>query len=110
MRRVAKAKKPSVVAVALTWDGARAPVSGLSVKARAFLKAGVVAAALTPKRMAELLAERRVKEIRVCWVPRLSGGREVLAVPFSREDGKRVGFRMVRRVELGECLGVVYRR
>ena len=103
MKRAAK----EVVALAMTWDGARVSQRGLPAKAKAFLGGG---SAPTPKRMAELLAEGGVKEIRVCWVPRLSGGGETLAVPFDTGDGKRVGFRMVRKVALGECLGVVYRR
>jgi hypothetical protein len=51
-----------------------------------------------------------VKEIRVCWVPQLSGGKETLSAPFFTLNGKRLAFRMTKSVRWGNLLGVVYRR
>ncbi|MCE0482651.1 MAG: hypothetical protein LV479_00250 [Methylacidiphilales bacterium] len=96
-----------VIGVALTWDGARQPVRSLPAKARAFLGEAV---APSPRRTAQLLAGDKISEIRICWVPRLRGGDEVLAEPFATSDGKRVPFMATRIRPLGDHLGVVYRR
>jgi hypothetical protein len=93
------------VAAALTWDGARFPAKRLPLKARAFL--GRVAPAA---KLAALLAEKTSLELRICWVPKLRGGPEVLCAPFTTSDGKRIAFRLVRTVRFGDVLGVVYRR
>ncbi len=99
------------IALALTWDGVRWPVNRLPVKARAFLEGGSrKTLACSATRVAGLFANDRLKEIRLCWVPRLRGGEDVLAVPFAAPDGKRIGFRITRRAVFGEVLGVVYRR
>jgi hypothetical protein len=105
------AKKNHIIALVLTWDGARWPVRALPAKARTFLagKMGNVAAP-SAREMAALLAGDQVKEIRICWVPRLKGGDIVLAEPFKTPAGKRVQFRSVRSVQFGDILGVVYRR
>jgi hypothetical protein len=93
------------VAAALTWDGARFPAKRLPVKARAFL------GRVTPAtKLAGVLAEGTPMELRVCWVPKLRGGPEVLCAPFTTSDGKRVAFRLVRMVRFGDVLGAVYRR
>ena len=95
-----------IVAMALTWDGARWPVKSLPPKARAFL-----AGPVTPVREAtRLLARDLVREIRVCWVPRLKGGDAVLANPLPTPDGIRMSFRTSRTRRFGDILGVVYRR
>jgi riboflavin biosynthesis pyrimidine reductase len=60
--------------------------------------------------MAELLAGDQVKEIRVCWAPRLKGGSEVLSTPFPTPDGLKMGFHFVRSMRFGDVLGVIYRR
>lgn len=106
MRKMTTAGR--VVALALTWDGARWPVRGLQPKARAFL--GGSGAVPSSKAMAKLLAQNAVWELRVCWVPRLKGGADVLAEPFATSDGLRVAFRLVKTVRLGDMLGVVYRK
>jgi len=93
------------VAAALTWDGARFPTARLSAKARAFLGRVTPAA-----KLAGILADAAPIELRVCWAPRLRGGNEVLCPPFTTTDGKRIAFRLVRTVEFGNVLGVVYRR
>lgn len=98
-----------VIAVALTWDGARWPVSRLPSVARTFLRAGQSVTPLAAK-MAILLTDKKVHEIRICWVPRLAGGKDVMAAPFPAPQGKRIKFRVTRTVRLGDSLGVVYRR
>jgi len=95
----------SRAAAALTWDGARHPARRLPAPARAFL--GPVTPA---KKLAALLAQGGPAELRICWVPRLRGGADVLVPPFATADGKRVAFRMVRTVSFGPVLGAVYRR
>ena len=59
--------------------------------------------------MARLIATRKLSELRICWVPRLQGGKDVLTAPFISEDGKRLLFRLVRTFTFGEVLGAVYR-
>ncbi len=103
--------KGRVIALALTWDGARWPVAALPIKARAFLKGGTPRLSVpTATAVAKLLAEDQVKECRICWVPRLKGGDDVSSVPFPATTGKRIGFRPARLVLFGAVLGVVYRR
>jgi hypothetical protein len=103
-----------VIALALTWDGARQPARTLTPKARAFLtgKSGKSPGVAVPsvRKMAELFADDHVREIRVCWVPRLKGGGAVLSEPFQTVTGMRLAFRSVRTVPFGDILGVVYRR
>lgn len=100
-----------VVALALTWDGARWPVKKLPPKAQAFLvgrsKALPVPAA---KELSKLFADDAIREIRICWVPRLRGGEEVLAAPFAVPGNKRLGFTVARITLLGDILGVIYRK
>jgi hypothetical protein len=92
-------------AAALTWDGARFPAQRLPAKARAFL-----GKATPPTKLAALIATQNLAELRICWVPRLRGGGDVLTAPFTTANGKRIPFRLVRTVPFGEVLGVVYRR
>jgi len=99
--------KAGVIGLALTWDGARWPVRSLPEKARAFLGG---ATAPKAKVVAALLTKNEVEEIRVCWVPRLKGGGDVLSEPFLSESGKRRSFRCVKTTQFGEVLGVVYRK
>jgi hypothetical protein len=103
--------KASVVVLALTWDGARWPLASLPPKARVFFRAGS-AKKITPfaAKMAALLTDDQVQEIRICWVPRLKGGSDVLTNPFITPDGLRMAFRMLRTAHFGDVLGVVYRR
>ncbi len=98
-----------VIALALTWDGVRWPVRTLSPKARAFL-ASHPRELPSARKMAALFAGDEVKEIRVCWVPRLKCGSGVLSAPFSTPSGTRLGFRATRMTGFGDVLGVVYRR
>jgi hypothetical protein len=91
-------------AAALTWDGARWPAAKLPAKAKAFL--GRVT---PPAKIAALLAEKNLGELRICWVPRLKGGNDVLCKPFATLDGKRLPFRLARIVPFGDMLGAVYR-
>jgi len=97
------------LALALSWDGARCPLRTLPAPAQAFLKRTGVK---TPDgdQVARLLADDRVGEIRVCWVPRLLGGADVLCAPFATLDGLRLGFAVVKTKSFGAILGVVYRR
>ena len=92
------------VALALGWDGARLPRSRLPVAARKFLGAA------TELPAGELAARRgEIGELRICWVPTLTGGGETLADPFTTTEGRRISFRATRTVRLGDCLGIVYR-
>jgi hypothetical protein len=111
LRPAKAASNDRVVALALTWDGARWPVRSLPPRARAFL-ADKSRRQSTPsaKSVAKLLSDDQVEEIRVCWVPRLKGGDEVLSEPFQAEGGKRLAFRSVKITRLEDYLGVVYRR
>jgi hypothetical protein len=97
------------IALALTWDGARWPVSSLPLKARAFLATRSRKIPSATK-MATLLAADELKEIRICWVPRLKGGHDVLSGPFSTTSGKRLTYKATRTAQFGDILGVVYRR
>jgi hypothetical protein len=60
--------------------------------------------------MAALLAADEVKEIRVCWVPRLKGGDDVLSAPFASLSGKRLPFHATKTATIGDILAVIYRR
>ena len=100
-----------VVALTLTWDGARWPIRTLPIAARAFLnRASGNPAASSAEEIAGLLAHDQVNEIRVCWVPHLKGGNDVLSPPFSTRGGKRITFHSVKTVCFGDVLGVIYRR
>jgi hypothetical protein len=94
------------IALAMTWDGARIPTKKLTAKARAFLNGQ----APTAKALAKLFSDNEVHELRICWVPQLKGGPDVLAKPFSILDGKRLPFKSIRTTRFGDILGVVYRR
>jgi len=104
-------RKESVIALAMTWDGARHPTRSLPPKARAFL-AGKSRNAIAPSqaKMASLFADDCVKEIRVCWVPKLRGGDDVLSAPFPAPSGRRLCFQAARTIHFDDLLGVVYRR
>lgn len=106
-----RATVPHSVALALTWDGARWPARTLPPKARAFL-AGKSRASAPPsaRKVAQLFAADQIKEIRICWVPRLKGGNDVLAEPFPTPAGLRLGFQPVKTIPFGDILGVIYRR
>jgi hypothetical protein len=99
----------NVIALALTWDGSRWPSGSLPPSARAFLRKK---AALLPNAtaMAKLFARDQVREIRLCWVPRLSGGDNVLSASFPTSNGKRLRFRATSKTRFGDILGVIYRR
>ncbi len=84
-------KRSAVIALALTWDGARWPMHSLPPKARAFLAAAG-------------------KDLRICWLPRLKGGNDVLSQPFQTPTGRRIQYKAVRTTPFGDILGVVYRR
>jgi len=110
MKRIGK--KPddeSVIALALTWDGARWPARTLPPKARNFLSVSSRKTRSAHK-MAELFAHDALREIRICWVPRLKGGDAVLSEPFQSPFGTRLGFRSTKAVRFGDVLGVIYRR
>ena len=109
MKMLNPRKSAAKVALALTWDGARWPVGSLAVKVRAFLRAKGFAAP-TPRAVAGYLANDQVREMRICWVPRLAGGEKVLADPFAAPGGRRVAFRVVKISRFGDVFGVVYRR
>jgi hypothetical protein len=93
------------VAAALHWDGSRATTRRLPARARSFL------GPITPAaRLAKTLALGEPMELRICWVPELRGGPDVLVPSFSTPDGKRLVFHTVRTVPFGAVLGLVYRR
>ena len=104
-----KASMGSVVGMALTWDGARWPARTLPPRVRAFL-AGRSGKIPSARKMAQLFADDRVQEIRVCWVPRLKGGGAVLSEAFQTPAETRIGFQSVKTVRFGDVLGVIYRR
>jgi hypothetical protein len=106
-----EAISPGEIALALTWDGARWPVRTLPPKARAFL-AGPSGGSAVPslQETAAWLADGLVKEIRICWVPALKGGDDVLSDPFQTATGMRIPFRASKTVLFGDILGVVYLR
>jgi hypothetical protein len=60
--------------------------------------------------MEDLLAGGEVRELRICWMPRLKGGEETLVAPFRTLPTARIPFRPVRMRPFGDVLGVVYRR
>jgi len=100
-----------VIALALTWDGARWPVRSLSPKARAFLIGkGSKISASTAQGLTKLFANNQVREIRICWIPRLQGGSDVLAESFPTPKGRRISFQVARTVLLGDVCGVIYRK
>jgi hypothetical protein len=99
------------IVLALTWDGARWPLRKLPPKARAFLaRANRAPAIPSAQKMAELFANDSVSQLRVCWVPRLLGGDNVLSEPFSTPVGMRMGFKASKPILFGDILGVVYSR
>jgi len=100
---------PTKIALALTWDGARWPMASLPAKARAFLRAKGFSSP-TRREIARLLSLDVVKELRLCWVPKLKGGDDTLAEIFTARKGKRVPFRAAKSTPFGDVLGVVYRR
>jgi hypothetical protein len=98
-----------VVALALTWDGVRVSLRNLPWAARKFLGPAALRVPDAAS-LGALFAQDGVKEIRVCWVPRLEGGDRVMAAPFSAPRHRRLGFRRARLVTLGDVIGVIYRR
>jgi len=110
-RRGPKASAARVIALALTWDGARWPVKSLPPRARSFLAGqGRNMPAPAAKKLSILFMDDQVREIRVCWVPCLKGGAEVLSGPFQTLTGKRLAFKDVKTAHFGDVLGVIYRR
>jgi len=106
-----KALSSRAIALALTWDGARWPVRMLPPKARSFLAGGSqIVAAPSARVIVELFADDKIKEMRICWVPRLKGGQAVLSEPFPTPTGTRIGFQSVKTRRFGDILGVIYRR
>jgi len=111
MKRRAKAAEKRTVALALTWDGARWPVRKLPSSARAFLTGRARNSAVpTSLELTKLLTRDEIRELRICWVPRLKGGAEVLAEPFAVPGSRRLAFAAAKVQPLGDCLGVVYRK
>jgi hypothetical protein len=96
------------ISLALTWDGARWPMRLLSAEAQAFL--GEKSTCPRAVTLSRLLAMDRVREIRLCWVPRLKGGEPVLCLPFATASGMRLHFEAGKWKPFGDVLGIVYRR
>jgi hypothetical protein len=110
-KKAKPAKNAAVVALALTWDGSRWPLRSLSAAARSFLRtAGANVAAPRAQGVARGLENGAIREMRICWVPRLKGGSDVLSSLFVTPDGQRAQFRVAQWKQFGEVLGVVYRR
>ncbi len=101
---------PHRIALALTWDGARWPVQSLPPKARSFLSRGKALKPVSAKKLAELFSESAPKEIRICWVPCLKGGEDVLCLPFTSFNAKRSRFKIRATHVFGDVLGVIYFR
>jgi hypothetical protein len=112
MKRPGKAvANGAIIALALTWDGARWPLRKLPPQARAFLaRANAAPAIPSARKMAELFENDSVSQLRICWVPRLLGGDDVLSVPFSVPAGLRMAFTASKPILFGDILGVVYLR
>ena len=113
MRTGRATARGQIIALALTWDGARWPVKKLPPKARAFLAGGSRSKNLsvpTAKALSGLFADDAIREIRICWVPWLKGGEEVLSAPSATPVNERLGFTVTRTRRLGDILGVIYRR
>jgi hypothetical protein len=111
MKRTGQETSGRAIALALTWDGACWPARSLPPKARAFLRGrGKPFAVPAAGELAPLFAADGIREIRVCWVPRLKGGEGTLSEPFQTPSGKRMLFRGAKTLRFGEVLGVVYRR
>jgi len=97
------------IGLALTWDGARWPVRSLPSAVQKFLQAKAGPAPIPRKaKLARLLADHQVRELRICWVPRLKGGDDVLCPPFETANGLRLNFRATKWKQFGDVLGVVY--
>jgi hypothetical protein len=108
MKRATRSKPGLKIALALTWDGSRWPRRSLPPKARAFLEAKGFTT-FSRREMTKLLPENRVGELRICWVPRLKGGADILADAFPAPNGRRIPFRAVKTLRFGDLLGVIYR-
>jgi hypothetical protein len=98
------------IALALTWDGARWPTAKLSRQAQAFLGKGHLSPIRSRREITKFLGKNQVVEIRICWVPSLRGGDQVLSDPFVISSGKRLGFRVAKMRSFENVLGVIYRR
>jgi hypothetical protein len=105
-----RASSGRAIALALTWDGARWPVRTLPPKARDFLADGSRIAAPSAREIVKLFADDKIREMRICWVPRLKGGGVVLSESFQTPAGTRIGFQSVKTRRFGDILGVIYRR
>ena len=108
---VNRRRRGAKIALALTWDGARWPVRVAAAQsARAFLGGEGLARRLRGARWPRLFAADACQaKMRICWVPRLKGGDNVLADPFVH---RRMAGASLSRVEddaFGDVLGVVYR-
>ncbi len=101
------AKPSTTISAALAWDGARVSARSLPSAAKKFL---AVAPSTSTQKAAKLFAAGNVREIRICWVPRLQGGDQTLSAPFAALNGKRLAFRAAKTRRYGEILAVVYRR
>jgi hypothetical protein len=112
MKRPGKAvANRAIISLALTWDGVRWPLRKLPPKARAFLARENSAPGIpSAQKMAALFANDRITQLRICWVPRLLGGNDVLSEPFSVPAGVRMGFEASKPIPFGDILGVVYSR
>jgi hypothetical protein len=105
----AKKTSPLRVAVALAWDGSRCPLRAVPRAARGFLGAKAKKCP-GPAVLADGLNRGLIRELRVCWLPRLQGGEPVLAANFVTGDGRRLNFHAGARRRFGDALVVVYRR
>ncbi len=104
-----KKSNSTKIALALTWDGTRWPMASLPPKARSFLQAPGYTSP-TPREAAKLFVANAVAELRLCWIPRLKGGNQVLAEIFPAPKGKRVPFRAKKATRFGDLLGVLYKQ
>jgi hypothetical protein len=95
------------VSLALTWDGARWPIRRLPPKARAFLASTAAPSVLN---VAQLFKDDQITELRICWIPCLKGGNDVLSAPFPVPEGRKIDFKPISTIPFGDILGVVYRR
>jgi hypothetical protein len=96
------------VSLALSWDGSPAHVSELPIEVRSFLSRSQWPILLNPKEavLDQALEAGSIKEIRIGWVPSLSGG----TVSFTPKMlDRRVPFKLVWRRSLRGYVLTVYR-
>jgi riboflavin biosynthesis pyrimidine reductase len=76
---------------------------------RKFLRPSGVSAPSSAQ-VSRLLQNGELEEIRICWVPVLAGGDQVITLPFPTPRQMRINFRAVSLKQIGDILCAIYRR